>query len=266
MRQVLVRDLTKCIDCNQCVNACESRHGQARMTMSGVRVGQYQLPDVCRNCPDTPCLQACHLEGMQRHEGRPYVSEACRGCNKCVEACRYGVIKLLPRKHEERRGFFQNILAQAKANPASMQNHRILTESVRCVQCGICSENCPAGIPVREYARQGLTVDDERCFGCGLCVAKCPRGTLRFEIYPAVPAPKFRADKCDLCRGYGASACVEECPTGAMMRLNADERLIKLSPALHEAVTHLEPSKPENVPENPPEPFISISRFKIKVH
>jgi ferredoxin len=48
----------------------------------------------------------------------------------------------------------------------------------RCVQCGICSYNCPMGIDVRSYSRLGLTIDDPRCFRCGSCVSHCPRSTL----------------------------------------------------------------------------------------
>ena len=155
MREILVRDLAKCIDCNACVKACETRHGRARMTMSGSRFGHYQLPDVCRNCADTPCVNACHLDGMHRHEGKTFVSDACRGCNKCVQACPYGVVKLLPRKHEERHSFFKTILGQALGkNENQPQIFRIKTDATRCVQCGICGYNCPVGIQVRDYARE----------------------------------------------------------------------------------------------------------------
>jgi ferredoxin len=57
----------------------------------------------------------------------------------------------------------------------------VVPESVRCVECGICSYNCPLGIDVRTHARKGLAVADSHCLTCGECVARCPRGTLRFE-------------------------------------------------------------------------------------
>lgn len=244
MREVLIRDLGKCINCDVCVDACRTRHGRARMTMSGAVFGQYQLPDVCRNCPDQPCVNACHLDGMHLHDGKTFVSDACRGCNKCVDACPYGVIVLLPREHQKREGFFKRVVSQARGlgnGHKPVIEGQVAADATRCVQCGICGFNCPVGIQVRDYAREGKLVDDERCVKCGLCIEKCPRGTLRWEstdgvTVPQAPTPLMRADKCDLCKGYGESACVKECPTGAMLRMPADEGIRVLNEALYMAV------------------------------
>jgi len=52
---------------------------------------------------------------------------------------------------------------------------------MRCVQCGICSYNCPINIDVRAQAWRGLPIHDSHCITCGQCVARCPRGVLRME-------------------------------------------------------------------------------------
>ncbi len=57
----------------------------------------------------------------------------------------------------------------------------VVPETTRCVQCGICSYNCPSGIDVRLRAWQGQPIEDSRCLTCGQCIARCPRGVLRFE-------------------------------------------------------------------------------------
>jgi len=58
---------------------------------------------------------------------------------------------------------------------------QVVPDPARCVQCGICSFNCPIGIDVRRHAWQGIAVVDSHCLTCGECVARCPRGVLTFE-------------------------------------------------------------------------------------
>lgn len=63
-----------------------------------------------------------------------------------------------------------------------LSSSQVMPDSSRCVQCGICSYNCPIGINVRQFAWQGKPVVDSHCITCGECVARCPRGVLRFEF------------------------------------------------------------------------------------
>jgi len=60
----------------------------------------------------------------------------------------------------------------------------VVADSSRCVQCGICSYNCPIEIDVRRHAWLEIPVSDSHCLTCGQCVARCPRGVLRFERSP----------------------------------------------------------------------------------
>jgi len=74
-------------------------------------------------------------------------------------------------------------------NPtAQKHNHLvssvIVSEAIRCVQCGICSFNCPLGVDVRLHAYQGLPITESSCLTCGECVRRCPRGVLRFDTAP----------------------------------------------------------------------------------
>ena len=63
-----------------------------------------------------------------------------------------------------------------------MAEGHVVPEATRCMQCGICSFNCPIDIDVRRYAWSGRSISDSRCLSCGECVARCPRSVLRFEI------------------------------------------------------------------------------------
>ena len=59
---------------------------------------------------------------------------------------------------------------------------QVVPEPLRCVQCGICTFNCPINIDVRSYARRGIPINDSHCLTCGECVMRCPRDVLRFEL------------------------------------------------------------------------------------
>lgn len=65
----------------------------------------------------------------------------------------------------------------------------------RCVQCGVCSFNCPLGIDVRRFAWHGEPIRDSHCLVCGECVKRCPRGLLRLEHIPV--ASDIDADRLD---------------------------------------------------------------------
>jgi heterodisulfide reductase subunit C len=65
--------------------------------------------------------------------------------------------------------------------PKVLSSGQVVPVSARCVQCGICTYNCPIGIDVRLHAWRGEPVKHSQCLTCGECVARCPRGVLRFE-------------------------------------------------------------------------------------
>jgi ferredoxin len=63
----------------------------------------------------------------------------------------------------------------------ALSSGQVVPDSTRCVQCGICSYNCPIGIDVRGHAWRGKAVNSSYCLTCGECVKRCPRGVLSFE-------------------------------------------------------------------------------------
>lgn len=74
-------------------------------------------------------------------------------------------------------GFFKK---ETERHIALSSGH-VVPDSARCVQCGICTYNCPIGIDVRAHAWRNEPVINSQCLTCGECVARCPRGVLRFE-------------------------------------------------------------------------------------
>lgn len=75
---------------------------------------------------------------------------------------------------------FLNIFKTDATRHTTMYSGHVVPDSVRCVQCGICSYNCPIGIDVRAHVWREQPVKHSECLTCGECVARCPRGVLRF--------------------------------------------------------------------------------------
>ena len=85
---------------------------------------------------------------------------------------------------------FQKMSAREANRRSAMASATVVPETARCVQCGICSYNCPLGIDVRRHARLGASISEQACLTCGECVARCPRGVLQFA---ALSLPKGSA-------------------------------------------------------------------------
>ncbi len=76
---------------------------------------------------------------------------------------------------------FKKLFRHDSLRRTALAQGYVVPETSRCVQCGICSYNCPINIDVRRHAWLGLPVNDSHCLTCGECVARCPRGVLSFE-------------------------------------------------------------------------------------
>jgi len=80
-----------------------------------------------------------------------------------------------------------------RAKYANLSTAWVTPEPRRCVQCGMCSFNCPMSIDVRRHVWRSEPVSVGRCLTCGECVKRCPRGLLRFEpITAATPSRRVK--------------------------------------------------------------------------
>ena len=95
---VRVRQLDLCIDCKQCEEACEDRHGAQRLTLGGYELGVLDFVFTCRTCADARCLSPCEHDAIKRNirTGEiEIVEDRCIGCSLCALSCPYGAIDMI---------------------------------------------------------------------------------------------------------------------------------------------------------------------------
>lgn len=106
-QSLLTIDLDLCIRCGNCVRACESRHGFAKMTRRGKRLvrrrdneeGNHQpllLPSSCRHCESPECMIGCPTGAIHRKTtGEVAIHDFCIGCSNCALRCPWDNITMV---------------------------------------------------------------------------------------------------------------------------------------------------------------------------
>lgn len=141
------------------------------------------------------------------------ISRLCTACRSCEIACAV--------EHSQSKSLLGAILE------APLARYRIEIQwggGVRLpLICRHCEEPdclfaCKAGAVSKDPETGQVKVDDDKCVGCWMCVMVCPFGAVLPD------AQRGKAIKCDLCSDRkGGPACVEACPTGALIYGTAEE-------------------------------------------
>jgi len=126
---------------------------------------------------------------------------ACIGCTACMDACR-----------------------EVNQVPAGVARLQILLFRKSCQHCdnAPCVHVCPTGAS-HIRAEDGIVdINPDLCVGCRYCLAACP-----YQVRFINPVTRV-ADKCDFCRKTNLAAgkqpaCVEACPTKALVFGNLDD-------------------------------------------
>jgi Fe-S-cluster-containing dehydrogenase component len=150
----------------------------------------------------------------------------CVGCRSCESACNR-VNNLPPPEvsFEDGSVFKENRRPDAKAftvvnrYPDPKNPGKYI---YRKVQCNHCNEPaCFSACPVHAYTKTkegAVTYDESKCFGCRYCMTACP---FNIPAYSYDSAFSPRIQKCVLCydriKAGGIPACVEACPSGALI-------------------------------------------------
>ena len=186
--EALVINLHRCVRCNACVESCVAVHEDRvpRLSKTGTRTSSgFTLASSCYNCEVPECMMACEYGAIRRDiKGQVnFVWDNCVGCQCCTTACPYGVISMTP------------------PPPTSEERPRYkrhwFLETIPFIGKRFGGSR-PASRPPQE--------SDES-----------PKGALRGN--PVMG----KAVKCDLCAGLPFEACVYNCPTSAISRVNPEK-------------------------------------------
>ncbi|MBU37602.1 MAG: hypothetical protein CL611_04150 [Anaerolineaceae bacterium] len=108
-RDIIV-DAAKCTACMDCVEACKQAVAHEHKTTEptarisirkATAEGGINLPQLCKNCAEAPCVVAC-MTACRIRDASGWVTtdyERCVGCWMCVMTCPFGVIDAV---HEDK--------------------------------------------------------------------------------------------------------------------------------------------------------------------
>ncbi len=175
-------------------------------------------------------VQAVSPKPPKKRYGMLFDETACIGCNACSEACR--------EVNDVPEGVSR--LTITRSNPmGEYPNTHYKFDRISCQHCdnAPCVYVCPTGAAYIEPDTGIVDVNSDKCVGCGYCLAACPY-QVRF-FHPQTGS----ADKCNFCRDTNLAqgkqpACVEKCPTGALVFGDLDNPNSTISQAISQKTVY----------------------------
>jgi CRP-like cAMP-binding protein/Fe-S-cluster-containing hydrogenase component 2 len=222
-KAVLIMDVTKCVQCDNCVKACASLHnGVARLVRKGTKLNNILLlPTTCRHCDDPACMSKCPTGAITRDgQGEIYHKDFCIGCGSCAKLCPYGNITVTTINEEPREGFVAKVLKAFSIKGRSNGAARATGIAGKAAK--------PARFVFPGDRDQRERKPSERLPGDRDMIASAAPVQEGSEKKKAT-APKRKAVKCDMCRDYELMGCVYNCPRGAARRVDPTEFFSELT-------------------------------------
>ena len=138
--------------------------------------------------------------------------DRCLGCKSCELACTV--------EHSQSKSLFgalsERPLPGKRVFVAYGDGKKVPLQCRHCEEAP-CIDACMAGAMTWDDETHLVNHDPEKCVGCWMCIMVCPFGVIGREKDAKV------AIKCDRCYERDEPACVEACPTGALLFATLEE-------------------------------------------
>jgi len=99
MQKVILVEHDKCTGCRLCEMVCSVKHegvsnpSRARINVIKWFMEGFDMPMICQQCMEAPCIAVCPKDALSRGEELGLVVldyDLCIGCKMCVTACPFG--------------------------------------------------------------------------------------------------------------------------------------------------------------------------------
>ena len=149
----------------------------------------------------------------------------CVACRACELACAV--------EHSRSRQLVRAVREAEKTGPrirverieeTALPGRTTRTLALQCRHCEdpVCVQACISGGLYRDGKTGEVRIDPDRCVACWSCIMVCPFGAI------AKNENVHRAVKCDLCPDRESPACVDACPTRALVFCERDDIILKV--------------------------------------
>lgn len=106
MEKTIIVDATKCTGCRTCELVCSVKKegmanpSRARITVIRFEDIVFEVPMLCQQCADAPCLAVCPVKAISRDKDTGVIHvdhDRCIGCKSCMAICPFGAMGFDPR-------------------------------------------------------------------------------------------------------------------------------------------------------------------------
>ena len=138
--------------------------------------------------------------------------DRCLGCHSCELACAV--------EHSTAKILFSAIaekpVPRKRLYVEQVADHKL---PLLCRHCedAPCVQACRTGALSQDPVTRIVSHDPDRCIGCWMCTMVCPYGVIGRELERRI------AVKCDRCPDRDVPACVDACPTRALVYVEEGE-------------------------------------------